>query len=143
MLSEKHAFRLKPCSLRSAMAGFDPAAGRIEGCVCAPALGTRYSRWIVAKPHPGGEGIGRIVRQRGCIFGDAGFLFALGVAGLFPVGAQADYAVLRSGARLHITGYGSDGERHLTVEGEFGRGGYGFGGCGAGGAFRGGALVAG
>jgi len=47
-----------------------------------------------------------------------GFLFALGTAGLFPAGAQADYAVLRSGARLHITGYERDGERvHLTVEG--------------------------
>jgi soluble lytic murein transglycosylase-like protein len=43
---------------------------------------------------------------------------ALGAAALSPVAARADYAVLRSGARLHITGYERDGERvRLTVEG--------------------------
>jgi hypothetical protein len=47
-----------------------------------------------------------------------GFLMMLGAAGLFPAAAAADYAVLRSGARLHITGYERDGERvHLTVDG--------------------------
>jgi soluble lytic murein transglycosylase-like protein len=47
-----------------------------------------------------------------------GFLLALGAAGLFPAAASADYAVLRSGARLHITGYERDGERvRLTVDG--------------------------
>ena len=46
------------------------------------------------------------------------FLLALGAAGLFPAAASADYAVLRSGARLHITGYERDGERvRLTVDG--------------------------
>jgi soluble lytic murein transglycosylase-like protein len=54
----------------------------------------------------------------GNLYSAMGFLFALGAAGLFPAGAQADYAVLRSGARLHITGYERDGKRvHLTVEG--------------------------
>ena len=39
-------------------------------------------------------------------------------AGLFPAAAAADYALLRSGARLHITGYERDGERvRLTVDG--------------------------
>jgi soluble lytic murein transglycosylase-like protein len=47
-----------------------------------------------------------------------GFLCALGAAGLFPSAASADYAVLRSGTRLHITGYERDGERvRLAVEG--------------------------
>jgi soluble lytic murein transglycosylase-like protein len=47
-----------------------------------------------------------------------GFLLALGAAGLWPAAARADYAVLRSGARLHITGYERDGERvRLTVDG--------------------------
>jgi soluble lytic murein transglycosylase-like protein len=47
-----------------------------------------------------------------------GFLSVLGAAGLFPAAASADYAVLRSGARLHITGYERDGERvRLTVDG--------------------------
>lgn len=47
-----------------------------------------------------------------------GFLCALGAAGLFASAASADYAVLRSGARLHITGYERDGERvRLAVEG--------------------------
>jgi hypothetical protein len=47
-----------------------------------------------------------------------GFLMMLGAAGLFPSAAAADYAVLRSGARLHITGYERDGERvRLTVDG--------------------------
>jgi soluble lytic murein transglycosylase-like protein len=46
------------------------------------------------------------------------FLLAVGAAGLFPAAASADYAVLRSGARLHITGYERDGERvRLTVDG--------------------------
>ena len=47
-----------------------------------------------------------------------GLLCALGAAGLFPSAASADYAVLRSGTRLHITGYERDGERvRLAVEG--------------------------
>ena len=47
-----------------------------------------------------------------------GFLCALSAAGLFPAAASADYAVLRSGARLHITGYERDGERvRLSVDG--------------------------
>ena len=42
----------------------------------------------------------------------------IGAAGIFPAVASADYAVLRSGARLHITGYERDGERvRLTVDG--------------------------
>lgn len=42
----------------------------------------------------------------------------LAAAGLFPAAASADYAVLRSGARLHITGYELDGKRvRLAVEG--------------------------
>ena len=52
------------------------------------------------------------------LFSAMGFLLALGAAGLFPVAASADYAVLRSGARLHITGYERDGERvRLSVDG--------------------------
>src|SRR5271167_925278 len=52
------------------------------------------------------------------LFSGLGFLLALGAAGLFPAAAAADYAVLRSGARLHITGYERDGERvRLTVDG--------------------------
>jgi soluble lytic murein transglycosylase-like protein len=52
------------------------------------------------------------------LFSEMGFWFALGAAGLFPAAASADYAVLRSGARLHITGYERDGERvRLAVEG--------------------------
>jgi soluble lytic murein transglycosylase-like protein len=51
-------------------------------------------------------------------FSAMGFLFALGAAGVFPAAASADYAVLRSGARLHITGYERDGERvRLAVDG--------------------------
>jgi soluble lytic murein transglycosylase-like protein len=51
-------------------------------------------------------------------FSAAGFLLAAGAAGLFPAAASADYAVLRSGTRLHITGYERDGERvRLTVDG--------------------------
>jgi soluble lytic murein transglycosylase-like protein len=47
-----------------------------------------------------------------------GLVLALGAAGLFPTPASADYAVLRSGARLHITSYERDGERvRLTVDG--------------------------
>jgi len=48
-----------------------------------------------------------------------GFAAALcGAAGIFPATASADYAVLRSGARLHITGYERDGERvRLAVDG--------------------------
>lgn len=42
----------------------------------------------------------------------------LGAAMLWPTAARADYAVLRSGARLHITGYERDGERvQLAVDG--------------------------
>jgi soluble lytic murein transglycosylase-like protein len=52
------------------------------------------------------------------LFAATGFLLALGAAGLWPAAARADYAVLRSGARLHITGYERDGERvRLTVDG--------------------------
>jgi soluble lytic murein transglycosylase-like protein len=52
------------------------------------------------------------------LFSAMGFLIALGAAGIFPAAALADYAVLRSGARLHITGYERDGERvRLTVDG--------------------------
>jgi len=51
-------------------------------------------------------------------FSVAGLVVALGAASLFPAAAAADYAVLRSGARLHITGYERDGERvRLTVDG--------------------------
>ena len=47
-----------------------------------------------------------------------GLLLMIGAAGIFPAVASADYAVLRSGARLHITGYERDGERvRLTVDG--------------------------
>src|SRR6202167_1014274 len=47
-----------------------------------------------------------------------GFLFALGAVGLSPAAASADYAVLRSGARLHISGYERDGARvRLAVDG--------------------------
>ena len=46
-----------------------------------------------------------------------GIALALAAVALAPV-ARADYAVLRSGARLHITGYERDGEQvRLTVEG--------------------------
>jgi hypothetical protein len=39
-------------------------------------------------------------------------------AALYPTPVRADYAVLRSGVRLHITGYEADGARvRLTVEG--------------------------
>jgi soluble lytic murein transglycosylase-like protein len=42
----------------------------------------------------------------------------LAAAAILPVAARADYAVLRSGARLHVTGYQLDGERvRLTVTG--------------------------
>ena len=46
-----------------------------------------------------------------------GIALALATVALAPP-VRADYAVLRSGARLHITGYERDGERvRLTVEG--------------------------
>jgi Transglycosylase SLT domain len=46
-----------------------------------------------------------------------GFALALCVVVLAPA-ARADYAVLRSGARLHITGYEREGEQvRLTVDG--------------------------
>ncbi|MGB7753042.1 MAG: lytic transglycosylase domain-containing protein [Candidatus Acidiferrales bacterium] len=53
------------------------------------------------------------------LFSATGFVVALvSAAGIFPAAASADYAVLRSGARLHITGYERDGERvRLTVDG--------------------------
>jgi soluble lytic murein transglycosylase-like protein len=52
------------------------------------------------------------------LFSVASFVAAVSAAGLFPAAAAADYAVLRSGARLHITGYERDGERvSLTVDG--------------------------
>jgi soluble lytic murein transglycosylase-like protein len=55
---------------------------------------------------------------RRSLFAAMGFFFALGAAGLWPGVARADYAVLRSGARLHITGYERDGERvRLAVDG--------------------------
>jgi soluble lytic murein transglycosylase-like protein len=42
----------------------------------------------------------------------------LAAAATLPAVARADYAVLRSGARLHITGYERDGERvRLSVAG--------------------------
>jgi hypothetical protein len=44
--------------------------------------------------------------------------FVLVAAAMFASAAKADYAVLRSGARLHVTGYQLDGERvRLTVAG--------------------------
>jgi soluble lytic murein transglycosylase-like protein len=48
-----------------------------------------------------------------------GFAVALlSAAAVWPAAARADYAVLRSGARLHITGYERDGERvRLAVDG--------------------------
>ena len=46
-----------------------------------------------------------------------GLALALAVVALAPA-VRADYAVLRSGARLHISGYERDGERvRLTVDG--------------------------
>jgi soluble lytic murein transglycosylase-like protein len=52
------------------------------------------------------------------LFSTTSFLVLLGAAGFFPAAASADYAVLRSGTRLHITGYERDGERvRLTVDG--------------------------
>src|SRR5271155_2987107 len=63
------------------------------------------------------EGGERILRLRKS-FSVVGLVVALGAASLFPAAASADYAVLRSGARLHITGYERDGERvRLTVDG--------------------------
>jgi hypothetical protein len=57
------------------------------------------------------------VRRRNS-YSAIGFLVAASAAGLWPAGARADYAVLRSGARLHITGYERDGERvRLAVDG--------------------------
>jgi len=57
------------------------------------------------------------VRERN-LFSAMSFLFVLGAVGLFPAAASADYAVLRSGARLHISGYERDGERvRLVVDG--------------------------
>jgi hypothetical protein len=77
-----------------------------------------HSSKLNAKNRIGIEGGGRIVRLRN-LFLAAGFVVALfGAAGIFPMVARADYAVLRSGARLHITGYERDGERvRLTVDG--------------------------
>jgi hypothetical protein len=63
------------------------------------------------------EGGGRNLRRQNLVSA-MGLLFALGAAGLWPAAASADYAVLRSGARLHITGYERDGERvRLAVDG--------------------------
>ena len=43
---------------------------------------------------------------------------ALAAAAIFAPAAKADYAVLRSGARLHVTSYQVDGERvRLSVAG--------------------------
>jgi soluble lytic murein transglycosylase-like protein len=53
------------------------------------------------------------------LFSAIGF-FGLVVAAAFlaPAVTRADYAVLRSGARLHITGYEREGARvHLTLQG--------------------------
>src|SRR5271154_4124053 len=45
-------------------------------------------------------------------------LAALAAAAVFAPAASADYAVLRSGARLHVTGYQLDGERvRLAIAG--------------------------
>src|SRR5271170_2618399 len=45
-------------------------------------------------------------------------LAALAAAAIFAPAASADYAVLRSGARLHVTGYQLDGARvRLAVAG--------------------------
>ena len=45
-------------------------------------------------------------------------LAALAAAAIFAPVASADYAVLRSGARLHVTGYQLDGSRvRLAVAG--------------------------
>ncbi|HKS67183.1 MAG TPA: lytic transglycosylase domain-containing protein [Candidatus Acidoferrales bacterium] len=45
-------------------------------------------------------------------------IFAAALAALAAVPANADYAVLRSGARLHITGYQQTGDRiRLTIAG--------------------------
>src|SRR5271156_7509 len=43
-------------------------------------------------------------------FSVAGLVVELGAASLFPAAAAADYAVLRAGARLHVTGDERDGE---------------------------------
>jgi transglycosylase-like protein with SLT domain len=58
------------------------------------------------------------VKRRG-LFSAMGLLLALASAALVAPGvALADYAVLRSGARLHITGYERDGDRvRLAVDG--------------------------
>jgi soluble lytic murein transglycosylase-like protein len=57
------------------------------------------------------------VRRR-TLYSVIAFIAALSAAAILPAAARADYAVLRSGARLHITGYERDGERvRLTVEG--------------------------
>ena len=74
-------------------------------------------QWRVARNGLRTAGGEQIVRWRN-LFSAMGFLLALGAAGLWPAAARADYAVLRSGARLHITGYERDGERvRLTVDG--------------------------
>lgn len=45
-------------------------------------------------------------------------LAILAVAAILAPAAKADYAVLRSGARLHVTGYEREGDRvRLTMEG--------------------------
>jgi hypothetical protein len=50
------------------------------------------------------------------IFGAA--LLAAAAAATAAPAARADYAVLRSGMRLHITGYAQEGDRvQLTIEG--------------------------
>jgi Transglycosylase SLT domain len=47
--------------------------------------------------------------------GTATVLAAATLAIVVPVTAHADYAVLRSGARLHVTGYELDGDRVILV----------------------------
>jgi Transglycosylase SLT domain len=65
-----------------------------------------------------GAGAARRIVRRHSLLEATGLLFVLGAVGLFPAAAWADYAVLRSGARLHISGYERRGERvQLAVDG--------------------------
>ena len=71
-----------------------------------------YNRWSCG----GNGGQFKILKVR---FTSLAIFASLGAAALCaPNGARADYAVLRSGARLHISGYETIGDRvKLTVEG--------------------------
>jgi hypothetical protein len=61
---------------------------------------------------------GRRIVTRRTLYSVMGCLLLLAAAAVSPRVARADYAVLRSGARLHINGYERDGERvRLTVDG--------------------------